>query len=40
MDLSSTRDFMITNKNLNTMFKPNNIKGQYLIGCRAIEQDI
>jgi len=29
MDLSSTRDFMITNKNLNTMFKPNNIKGQY-----------
>jgi hypothetical protein len=29
MDLTLTRDYMITNKNLNTMLKPNNISGQY-----------
>lgn len=29
MDLKSNRDYMITNRNLNTMFKPNNMPGKF-----------
>ena len=31
MEFKPTREFMITNRNLNTMIKPNNIEGQYTV---------